>query len=85
MYPVPLRVKEWAGPDDKTDSSSYFDNKKRTFQGIVRGRFKFPIQMSECVTGQTFDHPGGPHLPPMAILKGALQFQSFGTTATGPS
>ncbi len=41
--------------DDATDVNndrmgSYFRNKKRTFQGIVWGRFKRPgMPMSECV------------------------------------
>ncbi|KAL7533285.1 hypothetical protein ACHAXR_005143 [Thalassiosira sp. AJA248-18] len=57
-------------------SSYYFHNRKRTFQGIVRGRFKSPgIPMSECVTGQVFNHPAG-HLPPRFIMKGAISIIS---------
>ena len=59
-----------------TITKSYFHNKKRTFQGIVRGRFKVPdIPMSECVTGQVFNHPAG-HLPPRLIMKGAISIIS---------
>lgn len=54
------------------DAPSYFHSKKRTFQGIVRGRFKTPgIPMSECVTGQVFSKPAG-RLPPRIIMKGAV-------------
>ncbi|KAL7544589.1 hypothetical protein ACHAWF_007966 [Thalassiosira exigua] len=57
---------------DEGDTSSYFHNKKRTFQGVVRGRFKRPdIPMSECVTGQVFDRPAG-HLPPRIVVGGAI-------------
>jgi hypothetical protein len=36
-------------------TGSYFHNKKRTFQGIIRGRFNCPgVPMSECITGQAF-------------------------------
>jgi hypothetical protein len=43
---------------DNVWTGSYFRDKKRTFQGIVWGRFKCPgVPMSECVTGQAFHHP----------------------------
>ena len=65
--------------DDTTEDSkanNYFDNRKRTFQGIVRGRFKVPnIPISECITGQIFNHPAG-HLPPRIISKGAISIIS---------
>lgn len=59
--------------DETTDptTSSYFDGRKRTFQGVVRGRFKEPTSMSECVTGQVFDRPAG-NLPPRIVTKGAI-------------
>lgn len=65
--------------DDTTEDSkakNYFDDRKRTFQGIVRGRFKVPnIPISECITGQIFNHPAG-HLPPRIISKGAISIIS---------
>ena len=66
--------------DDNIDSddskANYFDNRKRTFQGIVRGRFKVPnIPISECITGQIFNHPAG-NLPPRIISKGAISIIS---------
>jgi len=81
-----LRIKNVCAPikklrsdkthNNETDNSSYFHNKKRTFQGIVRGRFKTPgIPMSECITGQVFNHPAG-HLPPRIIMKGAISIIS---------
>jgi hypothetical protein len=43
---------------DNGRMGSYFRDKKRTFQGIVWGRFKRPgVPMLECVTGQAFHHP----------------------------
>ncbi len=39
-------------------TGSYFRDMKRTFQGIVWGRFKCPgVPMLECVTGQAFHRP----------------------------
>lgn len=56
--------------------ANYFDDRKRTFQGIVRGRFKVPnIPISECITGQIFNHPAG-NLPPRIISKGAISIIS---------
>ena len=56
--------------------ANYFDDRKRTFQGILRGRFKVPnIPISECITGQIFNHPAG-NLPPRMISKGAISIIS---------
>jgi hypothetical protein len=48
-----MRIKQ--APKSKTveyqSSKNYFDGKKRKFQGIVKGRFKTPLPMSQCVTG----------------------------------
>jgi hypothetical protein len=33
------------------DGQSYFAGKKRRFQVVVKGRFKTPLAMSQCVTG----------------------------------
>ena len=53
-------------------STSYFDGKMRTFQGVVKGRFKQPnVSISECVTGQVFHRPAG-SLPPRFIVNGAI-------------
>lgn len=68
---------ENAGDDSNNDhsSSNYFHNKKRTFQAIIRGRFKKRIPMSECVTGQMFTRPAGA-LPPRLIVKAAVLLMS---------
>jgi hypothetical protein len=53
-------------------STSYFDGKMRTFQGVVQGRFKQPtISISECITGQLFHRRAG-SLPPRFIVNGAI-------------
>mmetsp|Transcript_36790 Transcript_36790/g.82761 ORF Transcript_36790/g.82761 Transcript_36790/m.82761 type:complete len:459 (-) Transcript_36790:313-1689(-) len=57
--------------DYKGSPGSYFDGRKRTFQGVVRGRFKAEISMSETVTGQLFNRPAG-ILPPRLVTKGAI-------------
>ena len=69
--------------DDKSKSNSkaangstrsYFGNRKRTFQGIVRGRFKrSDIAMQHCVTGQVFQREPG-NLPPKFVLNTAINF-----------
>ena len=62
--------------DSDETKANYFDDRKRTFQGIVRGRFKVPnIPISECITGQIFNHPAG-NLPPRMISKGAISIIS---------
>ena len=59
--------------DGGTSSGSYyFHDKKRTFQGVVRGRFKLRgVPMSECVTGQVFHRPAG-RMPPRFVVRGAM-------------
>jgi hypothetical protein len=59
--------------DGGTSSGSYyFRDKKRTFQGVVRGRFKLRgVPMSECVTGQVFHRPAG-RMPPWFVVNGAM-------------
>mmetsp|Transcript_5343 Transcript_5343/g.11679 ORF Transcript_5343/g.11679 Transcript_5343/m.11679 type:complete len:431 (+) Transcript_5343:135-1427(+) len=73
----PQYHRENAESDDSgIDPPSYFHNKKRTFNGVIRGRFKIPsIPMSECVTGQVFNKPAG-NLPPRIIMKGAISIIS---------
>ena len=54
----------------------YFNKKRRTFQAVVKGRFKkHGIPMSECITGQVFNRPAG-YLPPRLIVKGAVSIIS---------
>mmetsp|Transcript_1611 Transcript_1611/g.3451 ORF Transcript_1611/g.3451 Transcript_1611/m.3451 type:complete len:463 (-) Transcript_1611:32-1420(-) len=54
----------------------YFTGKKRTFQAVIRGKFRqTQISMSDCITGQIFRHsPMGTKkkLPPKWILHGAV-------------
>lgn len=52
--------------DDDDDSEqqednpdSYFAKRQRTFQGVVRGRFRNNLPMAKCITGQTFRRPAG--------------------------
>lgn len=64
-------------PEEREGGKSYFDGKKRTFQAIVRGRFKVPdVPMSECVTGQTFRRAAGPGMPSRWVTKGAISIIS---------
>jgi hypothetical protein len=46
-------------PDYTQDGTSYFDGKRRKFQATVKGKFKTPLKMNECVTGQIFERPAG--------------------------
>lgn len=78
-----IRIKNAVAPhpsgsnSNNNVTSSYFDGRKRTFQGIVRGRFKVPgIPMSECVTGQVFDYPAGT-LPNRYFVMGAISIVSY--------
>ena len=60
----------------KQTETSYFDGKKRQFQVVVKGRFrKEGIPMSECVTGQVFDHAAG-KLPARFIVNAFIKFIS---------
>jgi hypothetical protein len=71
-----MRIKQ--APKNKTveyQSSSYFDQKKRKFQAIVKGRFKTPLPMSQCVTGQSFHRPAG-KLPARWIVTSFVRFVS---------
>ena len=63
------------GSSNDLSSLNYFQNKKRTFQAIIRGRFKKRIPMSKCVTGQMFTRPAGA-LPPRFIVKAAVLLMS---------
>jgi len=55
-----VRIRDTPRTDLSTyQEGSYFDGKKRTFQALVRGRFKTSLKTSECVTGQVFNRPAG--------------------------
>ena len=54
---------------------SYFDNRKRIFQVLVKGKFQKPFKMSELVTGQSFDRPAG-SLPARWIVSAFIRFIS---------
>ncbi|CAB9502720.1 expressed unknown protein [Seminavis robusta] len=74
-----LRIKG-VPPADKNatqakKSKSYFDNRKRKFQGIVKGKFKTALPMSECVTGQTFGRQAG-KLPAKWVVSTFIKFVS---------
>jgi hypothetical protein len=56
-------------------TGSYFDGKKRTFQAVVRGRFKIPLPMRNCLTGQTFRRAG--KLPARWIVNSFLKIISL--------
>lgn len=55
--------------------TSYFDQKKRKFQTVIKGRFKSPLPMSQCVTGQAFDRPAG-KLPSRWLVNAFIKFIS---------
>ena len=61
--------------DNPESDFSYFHGKKRRFQAIVKGKFKSPLKMSECVTGQLFDRPAG-NLPARWIVTSFIKFVS---------
>eukprot|EP00977_Amphora_coffeiformis_P016994 scaffold5385_cov152-Amphora_coffeaeformis.AAC.4 len=61
--------------EQSSSSSSYFDGKKRKFQAIVKGKFKKPLPINECVTGQIFDRPAG-KLPASLIVNSFIRFVS---------
>mmetsp|Transcript_15075 Transcript_15075/g.30717 ORF Transcript_15075/g.30717 Transcript_15075/m.30717 type:complete len:405 (-) Transcript_15075:151-1365(-) len=63
------------GSNKDPKSTYYFHMKKRTFQTVIRGRFKRRVPMSECVTGQMFTRPAGV-LPPRLIVKAAVLLMS---------
>ena len=54
----------------------YFANKKRKFQAIVKGRFRTPLSMSRCVTGQMFERPAG-KLPARWLVNNFIKFVSI--------
>jgi hypothetical protein len=71
-----MRIKQ--APKSKNveyQTSSYFDKRKRKFQAIVKGRFKTPLPMSQCVTGQSFHRPAG-KLPARWIVTSFVKFVS---------
>lgn len=75
---VLMRIKD-APPASRDETvvgtKSYFDNRKRRFQAVVKGKFKTPLKMSECVTGQVFSRPSG-SLPARWIVTSFIKFVS---------
>lgn len=63
------------GENSRSVQRDYFANKKRKFQAVIKGRFKTPLSMSRCATGQLFDRPAGP-LPAQWIVKNLIRFFS---------
>ena len=63
------------GQYDRRSQRDYFANKKRKFQAVIKGRFKAPLSMSRCVTGQTFERPAG-KLPARWVVKNFIRFVS---------
>lgn len=61
---------------DQCHENDYFANKKRKFQAIIKGRFKKPLSMSQCVTGQVFERPAG-KLPAKWMVTNILKFFSI--------
>lgn len=59
----------------KEGETSYFDDKKRRFQAVVKGKFKTKLKMSECVTGQVFYRPAG-SLPAKWVVTSFVKFVS---------
>jgi Protein of unknown function (DUF1769) len=58
--------------DEGTRSHNYFAGKKRTFQAVVKGRFKTEgIRMDDSVTGQVFSSRAG-KLPSAWIVKSII-------------
>jgi len=74
---VLMRILEAPSCVDKNQEGekSYFDGKKRRFQAVVKGKFKSPLKMSECVTGQVFTRPAG-SLPARWIVTSFVKFVS---------
>lgn len=62
--------------DYTEDGTSYFDGKRRRFQATVKGKFKIPLKMSECVTGQVFERPAG-ELPARFVVNGVVKIISL--------
>ena len=75
---VLMRIKDIPPANDSQNyyqSSSYFEGKKRKFQAVVKGKFKAPLRMSECVTGQVFERPAG-QLPHRLIVNSFIKLVS---------
>lgn len=61
---------------DRKLQRDYFANKKRKFQALIKGRFKTPLSMSRCVTGQIFERPAG-KLPARWIVNNFIKIFSI--------
>lgn len=64
-----------AEKESEENEKSYFENRKRRFQAIVKGKFKTPLKMCECVTGQAFSRRAG-KLPAKWIVSTFVKFVS---------
>jgi hypothetical protein len=62
--------------DYTEDGTSYFDGKRRKFQATVKGKFKTPLKMSECVTGQVFERPAG-EMPARFVVNATIKVISL--------
>ena len=74
-----MRIRDTV-PADKdaaptSSGKSYFDKRKRRFQGIVKGKFKTALPMSECVTGQDFSRRAG-KMPAKWVVSTFIKFVS---------
>jgi len=73
-----MRIKDIPQVNDSENydqSTCYFEGKKRKFQAVVKGKFKTPLRMSECVTGQAFERPAG-QLPHRLIVNTFIKIVS---------
>jgi len=65
---------ETDAPQSDSDGG-YFKKRKRRFQGIVKGKFKTALPMSECVTGQYFSRQSG-NMPAKWVVSSFIKFVS---------
>jgi hypothetical protein len=76
---VLFRIKDIPPPPfnkgESLGTHCYFDGKKRKFQAVIKGKFKTPLSMSECVTGQEFYRMAG-RLPAHWIVSSFIRFVS---------
>ena len=72
---IPAEQNFTTTPSEAAATTGYFDNRKRRFQGIVKGKFKTPLPMSECVTGQIFERRAG-RMPAKWVVSTFIKFVS---------
>jgi hypothetical protein len=77
-----VRIKGTKPTNDDYDEDSYFKGRKRTFQVIVKGKFKpraanlQPFASTDLVTGQVFERPAG-KLPAQFLVSSFLKLVSY--------